>query len=328
MQLVDRRPHLDADALVRRFVPPRRFGDVRFASYEPDPEHPSQAAARDDLVTFATGLTNQRAGRSWLRRRRVEGARRARYLDGGFGVGKTHLLASLWHEAPGPKAYVTFGDLTAFVGFAGMTGAVDALGGSSLICIDEFELDDIANTLMVVSFLRGVMDGATTHLAVTSNTLPERLGEQRFSAADFRREIAAIAAYFDELRIDGPDFRTGHAALPLHRHDPTGTTVTHDDFDELAAHLGTVHPVQYGAMLDGLDGVVVDGMHPVRDQDVALLLVQFVDKLYDARIPVRFEGCAIDELFDAAYRSGGYRKKYGRAESRLQAMLAESEGLL
>ena len=26
------------------------------------------------------------------------------YLDGGYGVGKTHLLASLWHAAPGARS--------------------------------------------------------------------------------------------------------------------------------------------------------------------------------------------------------------------------------
>jgi hypothetical protein len=32
----------------------------------------------------------------------------------------------------------------------------------------------------------------------------------------------------------------------------------------------------------------------------------------------------VTELFPETYRRGGYRKKYGRAESRLSAMLAES----
>ena len=41
------------------------------------------------------------------------------YLDGGFGVGKTHLLASTWHAAPGPKAYGTFVELTHLVGALG-----------------------------------------------------------------------------------------------------------------------------------------------------------------------------------------------------------------
>jgi hypothetical protein len=41
------------------------------------------------------------------------------YLDGGYGVGKTHLLASLWHQAPGPKLFATFVELTHLVGAIG-----------------------------------------------------------------------------------------------------------------------------------------------------------------------------------------------------------------
>jgi hypothetical protein len=32
----------------------------------------------------------------------------------------------------------------------------------------------------------------------------------------------------------------------------------------------------------------------------------------------------VGELFPPSYRGGGYRKKYGRAESRLAAMLLEA----
>ncbi len=44
------------------------------------------------------------------------------YLDGGYGVGKTHLLASLWHAtpaAPSLKAFGTFVELTNLVGRSG-----------------------------------------------------------------------------------------------------------------------------------------------------------------------------------------------------------------
>jgi cell division protein ZapE len=96
-----------------------------------------------------------------------------------------------------------------------------------------------------------------------------------------------------------------------------------DDFDALLAHLRRVHPVQFTAMLDGLDAVLVRGLHPVRDQGDALLLVHLVDELYDAQVTVAASGCGIDELFPESYRHGGYRKKYGRCESRLSSMLAE-----
>lgn len=335
MRLVDRRPHLDAPALVPRFVPPPRFGDVRFETYLPDTEHESQAAARSALEAFAAELSDARPeDRRWWQRRPTPHAGvpgiSARYLDGGFGVGKTHLLAALWHEAPTPKAYLTFSELTAYIGFTGMEAAIAAFVPYRLLCVDEFELDDVANTLMVVSFLRGAMS-AGLRLAVTSNTLPDRLGERRFSASDFRREITAIAAYFTELRIDGEDFRVGQGAkaLPIARHDALGggNRVSRDTFPELLAHLRGLHPVQYGALLDGVDGVVVDHLHPLTSQDDALLTVVFIDKLYDAQLPVKISGCAINELFDDHYRRGGYRKKYGRAESRLTAMAKESAGL-
>jgi Predicted ATPase len=59
------------------------------------------------------------------------------YLDGGFGVGKTHLLAALWFAAPGPKAYGTFVEYTNLVGAMGFAATVEALSTRRLVCIDE-----------------------------------------------------------------------------------------------------------------------------------------------------------------------------------------------
>ena len=47
-------------------------------------------------------------------------------------------------------------------------------------------------------------------LAATSNTLPDRLGEGRFAADDFLREIQGLAAHFDVLR-------RGRGGLPAPR---------------------------------------------------------------------------------------------------------------
>jgi cell division protein ZapE len=99
-----------------------------------------------------------------------------------------------------------------------------------------------------------------------------------------------------------------------------------DDFDALLVHLRRVHPVRFGALLDGLDAVVVRGLHPIADQGSALLFCALVDELYDAEVKFAVSGCGVGELFPESYRHGGYRKKYGRCESRLAAMLAELEG--
>jgi cell division protein ZapE len=188
----------------------------------------------------------------------------------------------------------------------------------------------VANTLMTVTFLRAVMAaGSGLKVAATSNTLPDRLGEGRFQAEDFQREIAAIASHFDVLRVDGPDYRASQRTSTESLDDATCDGLlaanpgraTDDRFDELLDHLRKVHPVHVSAMLDDLDAVVLRDMHPIRNQGDALLFVHLVDELYDAELRFAATGCRVDELFPESYRHGGYRKKYGRAESRLAAML-------
>lgn len=340
-RLVDRRPALTADELVAGFVPPARFADVRFANYLPNPDHPSQGEARAALEAFGAslGAGGPREGSRFLRRSRAAAppvAPAALYLDGGYGVGKTHLIAALWHSVAGPAAYLSFAELTAVIGFVGMDEAVRAFSRYRLLCLDEFELDDVANTLMAVTFLRRVLPGEGrpdgTRVATTSNSVPDQLGEGRFAADDFRREIAAIAAHFDVLRIDGPDYRASSVA-PVESLDDEAVAgvvagaagaVTDDDFTTLLGHLRRVHPVQFAALLDGVDTVVVRGLHPIENQGDALLFVHLVDELYDAGLTVAATGCGVHELFPESYRHGGYRKKYGRAESRLAALLAEA----
>lgn len=336
-RLVDRHPRLGAKELAARLVPSHRFAGVRFETYLPSEEHPSQADARHQVERFAAELIEtDRPAPRWSRWRAKESAELAGcYLDGGFGVGKTHLLASLWHAAPDPKAYLTFAELVALIGFEGMEKSVATFSGYRLICIDEFELDDVASTLMAVSFLRGVLS-AGVRVAATSNTLPDRLGEGRFAADDFKREIAAISDSFQVVRIDGPDFRArqrsegtetldaASADAAVARCRDADRRVSRDAFPSLLAHLRAVHPVQVGAMVGDLDLVALDGLVPIINQGDALLFVHLVDELYDAEIPVLASGCRVDQLFDASYRTGGYRKKYGRCESRLAALLAES----
>jgi cell division protein ZapE len=336
-RLVDRLPELDAERLVARFVPPRRFAAVRFSTYEPNPDHPSQGTAVLEMERVASELsvTEDPTGRRWFRRSAspVAAASAAgRYLDGGYGVGKTHLLAALWHAAPPPKAYLTFGELTAVIGFLGMEAAIDAFRGYRLLCLDEFELDDVANTLMTVTFLRAIVPD--TKVVATSNSLPDRLGEGRFHADDFRREIAAIASHFEVVRIDGPDYRRGTRVVEDAVDDAVlddmarrlGRRASDDDFDALVDHLRHVHPVRFGALIDGLDAVIVRSMHPIANQGDALLLCHLIDELYDAEVTFAASGCGVGELFPESYRHGGYRKKYGRAESRLSAMLSELAG--
>jgi len=324
--LVDRDPRVAPERLLADLVPPPHFADVTLDSYVPDPMQPTQAAAVAALHAFAGDL-GDRPARRWRRKAAPPEFRPGVYLDGGFGVGKTHLLAALWHVAPGPKAYGTFVEFTNLVGALGFAATVDALTSYRLVCIDEFELDDPGDTVLM-STLLGRLVAAGVRLAATSNTVPEKLGEERFAADDFLREIQGLSAHFDVLRIDGQDYRhRGDPVAPqpwsedeLHAYAATRESGTLDRWEDLQRHLSTVHPSRYGALLDGVTSVALSEVRPLRDQVQALRTVVLVDRLYDRDIPVRASGVPLDRLFSEQMLTGGYRKKYRRALSRIIAL--------
>ncbi|GAA2222083.1 cell division protein ZapE [Herbiconiux moechotypicola] len=330
-RLIERSPSMSGAELVATLVPPRQFDSASFDSYRPDRDHPSQGEALAKIRTFAEGWKPARAGGFFGRGKKTVAPKPGIYLDGGFGVGKTHLLASLWHAAPGPKYFGTFIEYTALIGALGYANAVQQFAGAKLICIDEFELDDPGDTMLMTRFL-GELVAKGTRLAATSNTPPNALGEGRFAASDFLREIQAIADRFEIVRIDGVDYRRrdieGHAASfgddaelesAVASRSTAGERVTLDDFDELVHHLGTVHPSRYIRLLEGVDAIAVRGVHPLTDQTDALRLVAFIDRVYDAQLSVLASGTPFDEVFAGDMLNGGYRKKYLRAVSRLIA---------
>ncbi len=330
-RLVDRRPTVSPERLVAQLVPPPTFADVSFDSYRPDPAEPSQAAALASCRTFCDEAVRRRAGRRRLFGRRETLPGVGIYLDGGFGVGKTHLLASAYRRLPDgpehPKAFAAFGELTQLAGVFGFAECVEMLAGYTVVCIDEFELDDPGNTTLISRLLSQLVERGVS-VAATSNTLPEQLGEGRFAAQDFLREINTLAAIFTTVRIDGPDYR--HRGLPPATDPPSDSAVseragqtpgaTLDDFDALCAHLATMHPSRYLTLIEGVTAVYLTGVHPLDDQNVALRLVSLIDRLYDAGIPVMASGARLDTIFSEEMLAGGYRKKYLRATSRLLAL--------
>lgn len=345
LSLCAREPHVPADRLVAEMVPPPRFDSVRFATYIPDPNQPSQTEAVGVLETFAAGLGGAHALGGPKRKLfgfgkapKTPAGPRGVYLDGGYGVGKTHLLASVWHATPAEpalKAFGTFVELTNLVGALGFQKTVQTLSGHRLLCIDEFELDDPGDTVLVSTLLGKLVDAGVA-LAATSNTLPGKLGEGRFASADFLREIQGLSAHFRPLRIDGEDYR--HRGLPEAPAPFSEEQVTKaayategaslDDFPHLLEHLARVHPSRYGALTDGIGAVCLTDVQPVPDQSTALRLVVLADRLYDREVPVLASGEPFDQLFSEEMLNGGYRKKYFRAISRLTALARDAKGLV
>ena len=327
--LLDRHPVMSTEAMLAHFVPPAQFRNASLDNYVPNPDFPSQAQALEKAREFVRPVAASPSG--WKRLGKSSSRSSVKpgiYLDGGFGVGKTHLLAAMWHQIPGRTYYGTFIEFTALVGVLGYRGAVDHLRGAQLLAIDEFELDDPGDT-MVMSRLLQELVASGTRLAATSNTPPAALGEGRFAAEDFLREITALSDKFETIRIDGEDYRkrdVDEEAVVVANSDldevvsQRSGIVALDDFSAVISHLATIHPSRFVGLVEDLDAVVWREVTVLHNQSEALRLVALVDRLYDSRVAIVNSGVGLDHVFDDTMLHGGYRKKYLRAVSRMIAL--------
>ena len=331
VHLTDRQPTVTGPEMLASLVPPPQFDGATFESYRADAAYPSQEDAKETLIRFAGRGAPLKRGGFFSRAKKEPETKPGVYLDGGFGVGKTHLLASIYHAMPARRKYFgSFIEYTALVGALGYKNTVDLLKGADLLCIDEFELDDPGDT-MVMTRLIGELVPTGTKLAATSNTPPNALGEGRFAAQDFLREIHAMSDSFQTIRIDGVDFRQraldGHAVVSdddsYARAIDEGAghgNASDDSFADVIRHLARVHPSRYLRIIAELDLVGLRDVRILTDQSEALRFVAFVDRVYDAQIPIVATGVSLDQVFAEEMLNGGYRKKYLRAVSRLNAL--------
>ena len=324
--LVEIQPNPSLGEVLSQLVPPREFTKARFDNYLPDDSFPSQAAAVASAKEFVRS-SSLKGLFSKAKTTPVAGI----YLDGGFGVGKTHLLAAIWHEYKGLKAFGSFLAYTSLIGLLGFADALKQLSSYELLCIDEFELDDPGDT-MLMSRLLSELGAKGIRFAATSNTPPNALGQGRFAAKDFAREISAMSDRFLIVSVDGEDYRhrpvDGHTqALASSEFESLvqekvskGQKVAVDDFEKLLAHLAKVHPSKFLKLIDGVDSLVLTDAHVLTDQSAALRLVSFVDRLYESQVSLGSTGVGLTEVFSPEYLSGGYKKKYLRAISRIGSL--------
>lgn len=319
----------------RSLRPPPRFRDVAFENYHP--QDVSQSAARGRVHEFV--LSRQWRHRAERPRWWPFGAASRRqgaglYLDGGFGVGKTHLLAAAYAAADSSaKRYLSFQELVYLIGVMGMAQARQELATADLLCIDEFELDDPGNTLIVKTFLAALLENGGA-VITTSNTPPDAQGQGRFNAEDFQREIQSLAASFEVLRVDGPDYRHRASLGAWLSDEHLQFLLTNEaspaprlalTWDELFTLLRSVHPTRVGGLLTQVATIYIRGARPITTLNDALRFVHFVDKVYDLQVALRASGSGpLIDLFDASYRDGAYAKKHHRCLSRLSELLAEA----
>ncbi len=331
---------IEASEILDDLKPPHHFSSASFSNYVPESEYPSQTDALSAISHFVRELENEGkvslfSLKRLFRSDRSEG--KGIYLDGGFGVGKTHLLASAYHSFNGKKAYLSFQELMFLVGLQKLDETARSLKEYKLIVIDEFELDDPANSRISTNLLGQLLDAGVS-IITSSNTPPGALGVERFSSEDFARELGELTRRFETIRIDGEDYRTLH-----HLDDSTKTSwLSHKDalfeiwkktvkanskkmvvldFAELEKILSSAHPMRIRQILRGVDAVVISDFMQFAHPSDALRFVYFTDKCYDnnTRILVGSD-LLLEDIFHYSYFSGGDTKKYRRTLSRLKEM--------
>ena len=332
--LSKREVNFDASGAFELLDPPSRFSGTNFENYFPNPNFPSQATAKRRCLDFAQSVTkSERVSHPGIakffpgRSTSVQPGRGI-YLDGGFGVGKTHLLGSIYRAVDLPKAYCSFVGMVNLVGAVGFEKSVASLAELALVAVDEFELDDPGETVLVSSLLSRLADNGV-NLAATSNTLPEKLGEGRFAAVDFLREIQGLGSKFEVVTIAGPDFRQRELHLGgqevklqavLLAVDASQLTVSCDALHELGQVLASIHPAMYSKLLESIDLVVIASAHCLESLAEALRFVVFVDRAYELGIPILVADFPFSSLYPEEFYSSGFRKKFGRSLSRLSQL--------
>ena len=330
---------INADALLLELSPPKHFDGSGFDNYIPESNHLSQSAALDQVKKFIDELQESSSASLTFFRRLLRTSKtvgKAIYLDGGFGVGKTHLLASAFHKFEGAKAYMSFQELMFLVGLQSLAGVVRSFRNIQLLVIDEFELDDPANTRISTNLLGQLFDAGVSILT-SSNTPPGALGEGKFSGEDFQRELGILMYRFETIRIDGEDYRSLHhldegegstwvAGDQSLKELLSGAVIDEQDildvsFQEFLYALSKVHPMRVRKAVGKLDAVILRDVVEITHPHEALRFVYFVDKAYDDNlILIASSGVETEKIFNRSYFVGGDTKKYLRTISRLREM--------
>lgn len=315
LKVSDIKTQVTVPELLGELVPPTEFDKVSFTSYIPDSNFPSQALAAIKAETFALGIGKK--GQAGL----------GIYLDGGFGVGKTHLLASVYHASKGKKIFGSFIAFTSIIGYLGFAEALQVFSKYDLLCIDEFELDDPGDTMIMSRFLKELASKGV-RFAATSNTPPAALGAGRFAADSFQREIQSVADKFEMIRIDGEDYRHRDPSFRFASAGPEDVEqvrlaglALESTLSELLSFLGSIHQSRYAKVAEQFQVLLLTDVFQVTDQFEGMRFVSFIDRCYEAGIALRFTGRDLGNVFREDHVAGAYQKKYLRCLSRLSAMV-------
>jgi cell division protein ZapE len=353
---------VDSAVIIHNDFPSLRYAQgVSAHAWQDDP---AQRAVLVEFDRLYAQLTASKPG--WLSRWRAPAAPQGIYLWGAVGRGKT-MLMDLFVESlpPGMAQRVHFQrfmlDVHAQLRTLGeirdplLQVAAQLARNSRVLCLDEFQVEDIGDAMILANLLRALFDEGVA-LVTTSNTPPRDLYRDGLQRARFEPAIALLERHCRVAEIISPrDWRLRALTRAPVYLTPPGPEAEHALgalFDSLARG-----PVQQGGTLDINDRAIpvrraaraaawfdfdalcegprgsadyielaraypailiseVPQFTPMRE-DAARRFIQLVDELYDRRVKLALSAAvAAVELYDGTR----LRAAFARTASRLIEM--------
>jgi len=323
--------NMSVEAIMHRSNIPLKFSDCTFENYIPNLEYPSQREVKEKLITSVRVIEkfNKKNGLNGLFKSNAKP--KNIYIDGGFGVGKTHLLASIINSYRGSSLFISFSELMYLIAYFNLLPTVEKLSKFDLVLLDEFELDDPGDAMMGINFVRE-LNKTNSIIITTSNTTPTNLGGRKFDILVFKERIGKLADYFNLFVIDGEDYRVSkHPRIEYNASHKTLRDLYNEykvknrkklyvKFDELISRLSDVHPVRYMNFNNTVDAIFIENLRKFTDDELldVLRFIYLTEVIYYGSIDI-FISTNIDlwDIFSDDLKNGKFKTKIMRCLSRI-----------